>query len=157
MREDLENDLKWMQSAYRLAEKAAEMGEIPVGAVVVYEGAIIGEGHNSKERDSDPLAHAEMLALAAASRYRKAWRLSGCTLYVNLEPCGMCAGALVQSRVDRLVYGARDPKTGAVHSLYQMLSDQRLNHQVAVVEGVMAEQSQRLIKKFFAELRAQKS
>ncbi len=157
MRDVDDNDLKWMKVAIRLAEKAGSKGEIPVGAVVVYEGAIIGEGLNSKEGDLSPLAHAEMLAIAAAAKFRGAWRLSACSLYVNLEPCGMCAGAIVQSRIDRVVYGTRDAKTGAVNSLYQMLSDQRLNHQTEVVEGVMAAESQLLIKSFFAELRSKKS
>ena len=153
MRDMTETDLKWMKAAFALAEKAASLGEIPVGAVVVYDGAIIGEGFNSKETDHNPIGHAEMTALSAAAKFRGAWRLSGCTLYVNLEPCGMCAGALVQSRVDRVVYGTRDSKTGAVHSLYQMLSDTRLNHQVEIVEGVLAAESQALIKSFFANLR----
>ena len=156
MRDTSLEDLKWMEAAFCLAEKAGALGEIPVGAVVIYDGAIIGEGSNSKETDHNPLAHAEMTALAAASQARGAWRLSGCTLYVTLEPCGMCAGALIQSRIDRLVYGTRDSKTGAVHSLYQMLSDTRLNHQVEVVEGVLADRSQALLKKFFADLRKQR-
>ena len=156
MRETLESDLKWMAEALKLAANAGTAGEIPVGAVVVYDGAIIGEGSNLKENQKNPLAHAEMIAIEAAAKHQGAWRLSGCTLYVNLEPCGMCAGALIQSRIDRLVYGVRDPKTGAVHSLYQMLSDERLNHQIEVVEGVRAEESQALIKNFFLNLRAAK-
>ncbi len=156
MREFSLIDLEWMGRAFALAEKAGLAGEIPVGAVVVYDGAVIGEASNSKEADRDPLAHAELLALREASRVRDAWRLSGCTLYVTLEPCGMCAGALVQARVDRVVYATRDPKTGAVHSLYQMLSDERLNHQIEVLEGVMADESQALLKRFFTELRGKK-
>ena len=138
MREFSVVDLQFMSAAFALAERAGLAGEIPVGAVVVYDGVIIGKGSNSKETDQDP------------------WRLSACTLYVTLEPCGMCAGALVQARVDRVVYATRDPKTGAVHSLYQMLSDARLNHQIEVLEGVMAEESQALLKRFFAELREKK-
>ena len=156
MREFSVVDLQFMSAAFALAERAGLAGEIPVGAVVVYDGVIIGKGSNSKETDQDPLAHAELLALREASRERGAWRLSACTLYVTLEPCGMCAGALVQARVDRVVYATRDPKTGAVHSLYQMLSDARLNHQIEVLEGVMAEESQALLKRFFAELREKK-
>ncbi len=157
MRESEENDLKWMKAALSLAEKAAQLGEIPVGAIVVCNGAVVGEAYNLKEAQANPLAHAELIAIKQASERLKAWRLSGCTLYVTLEPCGMCAGALVQSRIERVVYGTRDPKTGAVHSLYQMLSDQRLNHQVEVTDGVLAEESQSLLKKFFAELRKKKA
>lgn len=154
MRDMREEDHKWMREAFKLAEKAASLGEIPVGAVVVYDGAIIGEGLNTKESEHNPLAHAEIKAIEQAAKFRKAWRLSGCSLYVNLEPCGMCAGAIIQSRMDRLVYGTRDPKTGAVHSLYEMLSDKRLNHQVEVHEGVLGLESQALIKDFFKKLRS---
>ncbi len=152
----VEVDQKWMGFVLDLAQKAAEAGEIPVGAVIVKDGQVIAQAHNLKESTQNPLAHAEILAIEQASQALKAWRLAGCTLYVNLEPCGMCAGAIIQSRVERVVYGVSDPKTGAVHSVYQMLSDSRLNHQVEVSEGVMAEESRALIQKFFSELREKK-
>jgi len=142
-----------MDRALELARAAADLGEVPVGAVAVKDGRIVGEGFNRRETDKDPLAHAEVLALRAAARSLDAWRLTGVTLYVTLEPCAMCAGALVQSRLTRLVYGTVDPKAGAVGSLYDIARDSRHNHRVEVVSGVRAEECAALLKTFFRALR----
>ena len=125
-----------MQEALRLAAEAAKLGEVPVGAVAVHAGQVVGRGFNRREIDRDAFAHAELLALAEAAKVLGAWRLSGVTLYVTLEPCAMCAGALVQGRVDRLVFGAMDPKAGAVGSLYDLVQEPRHNHRLAVTSGV---------------------
>ena len=146
-------DLEYMQLAIGEARAAAEEGEVPVGAVVVREGQVIGVGHNRREADQDPTAHAELLAVQQAAKRLGAWRLSGATLYVTLEPCAMCAGALVLARVDRVVFGARDPKAGAVVSLMQLLSDARLNHRPEVEEGLLGEECSELLKSFFKRLR----
>ncbi len=135
------------------ARKAEAQGDVPVGAVVVHEGRIIGRGHNRRELDRDPLAHAELLALKEAAATLGRWRLSGTTLYVTLEPCHMCAGALVNARVDRLVYGATDAKAGAVHSLSSLCSDERLNHRLDVTAGVRGEAAAAQLKAFFRSLR----
>jgi len=149
-------DEAFMAEALELARCAAQLGEVPVGAVTVYQGQIIGRGYNRREVDRDPLAHAELLAIAEARRALGAWRLSGVTLYVTLEPCAMCAGALVQSRVDRLVFGARDPKAGAVGSLYDLARDARHNHRLEVTSGVLEEACGGILKDFFRGLRSQK-
>jgi len=143
-----------MQEALRLAHEAGDRGEVPIGAVVVRAGEIIGKGRNRREELSDPTAHGEILALREAGAFLRTWRLDDCDLYVTLEPCVMCAGALVWSRIRRLVFGARDAKAGAVVSLYQVPTDGRLNHRVEVVEGIVAEQSAALLKRFFEGLRA---
>jgi len=148
------DDRQVMERALELAREAARLGEVPVGAVAVKDGAVVGEAFNRREVDRDPLAHAELLALGQAARRLGAWRLSGVTLYVTLEPCAMCAGALVQARVTRLVFGARDPKAGAVGSLYDLARDPRHNHRVEVTAGVLDEESGALLKDFFRELRA---
>ena len=142
-----------MRAALAEAEQALAHGDVPVGAVAVREGAIIGLGHNRKEVDADPTAHAEMIALQEAANTLGGWRLVGVTLYCTLEPCPMCAGAMVSARLPRLVYGAIDPKAGAAGSVVELLRDPRLNHQVAVTSGVLAEESQALIERFFAGLR----
>lgn len=146
-----------MPEALAEARRAAEIGEAPVGAVVVWgEGeaaAIIGRGHNRREIDGDPLAHAELLAIREAARRMGGWRLTGCTLYCTLEPCPMCAGALVNSRVERLVYGAADPKAGWCGTLGNLVQDPRLNHRLEVTAGVLAEESAALLRGFFASLR----
>src|SRR5688572_29859156 len=147
------DDRQGMERAMALAREAAKLGEVPVGAVAVEDGAVVGEAFNRRETDRDPLAHAELLALGQAARRLGAWRLTGVTLYVTLEPCAMCAGALVQARVSRLVFGARDPKAGAVGSLYDLARDARHNHRVEVTEGVMVEESGALLKDFFRALR----
>lgn len=145
-----------MRQALVEARAAAGRGEVPVGAVVVREGTIVGRGRNLRESTDDPLAHAELLAIAEAARAIGHWRLIGCTLYVTLEPCAMCAGALVNSRVERLVYGARDPKAGFVGSLGDLVRDPRLNHRLEVSEGVLAEECGKLLAGFFAGLRARR-
>jgi tRNA(adenine34) deaminase len=143
----------FMRAALEEAAKAQAIGDVPVGAVVVHEGRIVGRGHNRREADKDPLAHAELLAVAEASKNLDRWRMSGTTLYVTLEPCFMCAGALVNARVDRLVYGATDPKAGAVESLSAVCSDERLNHSVEVISGVLADECGDLLRAFFRALR----
>lgn len=135
------------------AGAAAAHGDIPVGAVVVREGEVVGHGHNRREVDQDPTAHAEVLALGAAARSLRSWRLDGCDLYVTLEPCVMCAGAAVLARIDRLVLGADDPKAGAVGALYDIPHDPRLNHRIEVVRGVLADDATRLLRDFFAARR----
>lgn len=142
-----------MKAALSLAERAAAEGEVPVGAVCVFEGRSVGEGKNARE-SGDPTAHAELLAIQGAARSLGRWRLTGVTLYATLEPCPMCAGALVNARVDRLVYGARDPKAGAVGTLYDIPRDARFNHRVDVTEGLLADECGAVLKSFFQKLRA---
>ena len=147
------DDRLWMQEALAEARRAAEIGEVPIGAVIVLRGEIIGRGHNRREIDRDPLAHAEILAIRQAARAVGGWRLGGCAMFVTLEPCAMCAGALVNSRIDRLVYGAADPKAGYCATLGNLVQDARLNHRLDVVAGVMEEESAALLRSFFAALR----
>jgi tRNA(Arg) A34 adenosine deaminase TadA len=144
-----------MTEALREAALAIPEDEVPVGCLVVHEGHVIGRAHNQRERLNDPTAHAEMIALTAAAEVLGRWRLSGCTVYVTLEPCAMCAGAMVLARVDRLVFGPRDPKTGACGSLYNIVRDGRLNHRIEVTEGVLAEKSATLLREFFQKMRIQ--
>ncbi|MEO1084671.1 MAG: tRNA adenosine(34) deaminase TadA [Acidobacteriota bacterium] len=138
------------------ARKALRHGDVPVGAVVVKDGEIVGRGHNRREVDGDPLAHAEILALADASSRQHGWRLEETTLYVTLEPCAMCTGALVNSRIKVLVFGAKDPKAGFCGSLDNLAQDERLNHRVEVRRGVLGEESADLLRSFFRELRRQR-
>ena len=139
-----------MRLALAVAERALPGGDVPIGAVVIdATGSVIGEGFNRREVDADPTAHAEVLALRAAARGAGQWRLEGCTLVVTLEPCTMCAGALVLARVDRVVFGAFDPKAGAVGSLWDVVRDPRLNHRPEVVAGVLAEECGRVLREFF--------
>ncbi|WP_420455395.1 tRNA adenosine(34) deaminase TadA [Rubrivirga sp.] len=145
----LDPDRRWMRLALMEAERAFEAGEVPVGAVVVKGGQVVGRGHNQVERLADPTAHAEMLAVSAACQTLGTKVLGGCTLYVTLEPCPMCAGALVWARIDRLVFGALDEKAGAVSTLYDIPGDRRLNHQIETVSGVEAEASADLLRTFF--------
>ena len=147
-------DADFMAVALELAATAACLGEVPVGAIAVKDGQIIGRGYNRREIDRDPFSHAEFNAMREAAQAVGAWRLSGVTIYVTLEPCAMCAGALVQSRVSRLVFGAMDPKAGAVGSLYNLAVDPRHNHRVEVTGGVMSEACSQALKIFFANLRA---
>jgi len=142
-----------MQEALAEARTAAAEGEIPVGAVVVWQDRIIGRGRNRREALHDPTAHAEILALREAGRERGGWRLSGATLYCTLEPCAMCAGALVNARVHTLVFGVRDPKTGAAGSVYDLVRSPWLNHRLRVVSGVLADEVQALMRTFFDTLR----
>lgn len=146
-------DRDWMREAIGEAERAAALGEVPIGAVIVQGGEVVGRGYNRREIDRDPLAHAELMAIREAARRIGGWRLVGCTLYVTLEPCAMCAGALVNSRVERLVFGAPDPKAGFCGSLGDLVTDPRLNHRMAVTGGVLAEECGRLLRGFFQELR----
>jgi tRNA(adenine34) deaminase len=150
-------DVGFMKQALELANEAARLGEVPVGALAVKDGQIIGRGYNRREIDRDPFSHAEFLAMKEAAQTLGVWRLTGVTLYVTLEPCSMCAGALVQSRVTRLVFGAMDPKAGAVGSLYNVAQDARLNHRVDVTSGVVGEACSQTLKIFFAGLRARRS
>ena len=148
-------DEHWMQEALAAARRAAAIGEVPVGAVVVRDGRVIGRGYNRRETDRDPLAHAEMEAIRQAAAAVGGWRLVGCTMYVTLEPCAMCAGALVLSRIERLVYGASDPKAGWCGSLGDLVRDPRLNHRLEVERGVLEAECSRLLRDFFATLRRQ--
>ena len=144
-----------MRMALREAEQAAREGEVPCGAVIVLDGEVIGKAHNQTECLNDPTAHAEILAIRQAARAVGNWRLVGCTIYVTLEPCAMCAGALVNSRVDRLVFGTRDPKAGFCGSLGDLVTDERLNHRLDVTEGVLAKECAGLLRGFFATLRSE--
>ncbi len=148
-----EIDRRFMQQALELARRALESEDVPVGALVVHKGRVIGRGYNQREKLQDPTAHAEMIALTAAADYLKHWRLDECTLYVTLEPCVMCAGALVQARVRRLVYGAADAKAGACGSLFRITEDHRLNHQVETVGGVLAAEAAEVLRDFFRRRR----
>lgn len=145
----------WMRLALDQARLAYEQGEVPVGAVIVLGESIIGEGHNQREALNDPTAHAEMIAITQAAESIGSWRLLDCTLYVTLEPCPMCAGAIVQARLPRVIYGTPDPKAGACHTLYQITSDTRLNHSAVSIGGVLQVDCSRILQEFFAEQRAQ--
>lgn len=151
------DDSTFMQHALEQARVAGELGEVPVGAVVVMRGEVIAAAHNRREIDASPSAHAEFLALTEAARALGRWRLSDCTVYVTLEPCVMCAGLMHQARIARCVYGAADPKAGALGSLYNVHEDTRLNHTFAAEAGVCAEESAQLLSNFFAELRKRSS
>jgi tRNA(adenine34) deaminase len=142
-----------MRQALALAREAMSLGEVPVGAVVVKAGRVVAQAYNLRETLNDPTAHAERLALTLAGRAVGTWRLDGCTLYVTLEPCAMCAGAIVLSRVDRVVYGASDPKAGACESLYRLASDPRLNHRAALTAGLLSEECGALLTEFFRSRR----
>ncbi len=142
-----------MRLALAAAKHAASRGDVPVGAVALHDGVVLGVAGNARERDRDPTAHAELLALREAARQAKRWRLEEVTLVVTLEPCPMCAGALVAARVGRLVYGATDPKAGAVGSLYNLCADPRLNHEVEVRAGVLADECAAVLQEFFAARR----
>lgn len=157
MQSDTDIDVSFMKQALMLANEAARLGEVPVGALAVKDGLVIGRGFNRREIDRDPFSHAEFNAMREAAVAIGAWRLTGVTVYVTLEPCAMCAGALVQSRVSRLVFGASDPKAGAVGSLYDLAREPRHNHRVDVTSGVMAEACGQALKDFFAGLRARRN
>ena len=150
----IDPDRAGMMEAIRQAQAAAAEDEVPVGAVIVRDGKILAQAHNGREQLRDPTAHAEMLAITQAASSLADWRLEGCTLYVTLEPCPMCAGAIVLARIPRVVFGATDPKAGAVRSLYRLLDDPRLNHRCEIVEGVMAQECGALLTEFFAAKRA---
>jgi len=142
---------EWMSQAVALARDAAALDEVPIGCVIVHEpsGQIIGRGFNRRESDNDPTAHAEIIAMREAGRALGHWRLLECALVVTLEPCPMCAGAIVNARIPKLIYGCDDPKAGAVRTLYSICEDQRLNHRVEVVAGVMAEECAQVLRDFF--------
>jgi tRNA(adenine34) deaminase len=142
-----------MKLALADARQAAEEEEVPIGAVIVHGQRVIARAHNQREQLRDPTAHAEMIAITQAAQSLGSWRLEGCTLYVTLEPCPMCAGAIVQARIPTVVYGATDPKAGAVQTLYQLLSDARLNHRCQVVSGVLQEECSGVLSRFFQEQR----
>ena len=144
---------RWMEQAIRLAERAYEEEEVPVGALVVKDGVVVGKGYNQVERLSDPTAHAEILAITAAANTLEDKRLEGCTLYVTLEPCPMCAGAIMLARIPTLVFGAFDPKAGACGTLYNIAEDKRLNHKVHVVSGVLDDKCSELLRAFFGAVR----
>lgn len=149
----VEQQHAWMSRALELAEHAATLGEVPVGAVVAFEGQLIAEGYNVRERDADPLGHAEIVAIRSAARALDRWRLWGCTLVVTLEPCPMCAGAIVNARVDGVVFGARDPRAGAAGSAIDLLDHPSLNHRPWRTEGIAAAESSALLRAFFRSRR----
>ena len=146
-------DAGFMRLALAQARRAAELGEVPIGAVVVHGGEVVAQAYNRRELDHDPSGHAEFAALVRASELLDRWRLTGCTVYVTLEPCLMCAGLMVNARIDRCVYGAPDPKGGALGTLYDVSHDARLNHEFAVTPGVLGEECAAVLRDFFADLR----
>lgn len=150
------DDQRYMRIALEQAAAAAAADEAPVGAVIVAEGRVLAAARNEREALRDPTAHAEMIAITQAASALQSWRLENCTLYVTLEPCPMCAGAIVLARIPRVVFGALDPKGGAVRSLYRLLEDARLNHRVEVVEGVLSEPCGLVLSEFFREKRRQR-
>jgi len=152
----LAEDEVFMRMALEEARAAAEEAEVPIGAVVVCDGEVVARAHNRREGDHDPSAHAEFSALVAASHALERWRLTGCTVYVTLEPCLMCAGLMVNARVDRCVYGAPDPKGGALGTLYDVSHDERLNHEFEVTSGVLAEECANELRSFFRARRAKR-
>jgi tRNA(adenine34) deaminase len=150
------DDAGWMREALGEADVAASLGEVPIGCVIVdANGDELARGHNLRETENDPSAHAEIVAIRTAAKKLASWRLEGCTLYVTLEPCPMCAGALVNARMKRVVWGCDDPKAGAVTTMFGIGTDQRLNHRFAIEKGVLAEECADRLKRFFAALRAQ--
>ena len=148
------NDIDFMQQALLEAESALAKREVPIGAVLVHEGQVIGRGHNLRETSNDPTTDAEMVAIRQAAEVLDSWRLLDTTLYVTLEPCVMCMGAIILARIPRVVYACRDPRAGAVGSIYDFSSDRRFNHAVEVTEGILVDECSSLLKNFFKELRA---
>jgi tRNA(adenine34) deaminase len=149
-------DEMFMREALTSARSAQELGEVPIGAVLVHDGEIIGRGYNLRETSQDPTTHAEMIVIKQAAAWLGSWRLLDCTLYVTLEPCVMCMGAIILARIPRLVYGCRDPRVGAAGSIYNFSSDEHFNHRVATTEGVLSGECSTLLSQFFQELRATK-
>ncbi|MYF99489.1 nucleoside deaminase [Candidatus Poribacteria bacterium] len=149
----LDSDILWMEQALELARQASDKGEVPVGAIIVKDNACIAAAHNLREFSGNPIAHAEVLAIQEAAQKFGNWRLTDTVLYTTLEPCPMCAGAIVLSRIPKVVYATTDPKAGAAGTLYNILQDERLNHQVELVSGVCAEESRDLLKSYFKNLR----
>ncbi len=154
--EQAELDEKFMREALAEAKLAEDLGEVPIGAVIVYQGEIIGRGHNLRETSNDPTTHAEMIAIRQAAEKLGSWRLLDCTLYVTLEPCVMCMGAIILGRIPYLVYGCRDPRVGAVGSIYNLADDERFNHQPQVREGILQQECSFQLSDFFRRLREQK-
>jgi tRNA(adenine34) deaminase len=152
--EEEKQDIKYMRAAIAQAKKAYDLGEVPIGCVIVYEGKIIGRGYNRRNTDKTPLAHAEITAIKKAGKYMKDWRLEGCKLYVTLEPCQMCSGAIVQARIPEVIMAAENPKAGCAGSVMDILNNPEFNHQVKVKKGVLGEECSALLKEFFVELRA---
>jgi tRNA(adenine34) deaminase len=150
---DIKQDQRFMRIAIEQAKIAQENGDVPIGAVIVKNRQIIAKAYNQREQLQDPTAHAEIIALTQAAAALESWHLNGCTIYVTLEPCPMCAGALVLARIDRLVYGCDDPKTGAVKSLYNITTDQRLNHQLEITNSVLADECSAILSDFFKRKR----
>lgn len=146
-------DEMFMNVALEEAQKAAHLGEVPIGAILVHKDKIIAHGHNQKEQEQDPIRHAEIIAIQEAARHLKSWRLIDTVLYVTLEPCLMCAGAILQARIPRLVFGASDLKAGACGSLYAIHQDTRLNHQIDITQGIQEEACQKILELFFQQLR----
>ena len=151
-----EDTIKYMKEAIRQAKKAYALGEVPIGCVIVYEGKIIGRGYNRRMTEKNPLAHAEMIAIRKASRRLGDWRLEGCQMYVTLEPCQMCAGAIVQARMDKVVIGCMNPKAGCAGSVLDLLREEAFNHQAEVETGVLEKECSEMMKAFFKELREKK-
>ncbi|MDY3122454.1 tRNA adenosine(34) deaminase TadA [Suipraeoptans intestinalis] len=151
-----EDTVKYMKEAIRQAKKAYALGEVPIGCVIVYEGKIIGRGYNRRTTEKNPLAHAEMIAIRKASRRLGDWRLEGCQMYVTLEPCQMCAGAIVQARMDKVVIGCMNPKAGCAGSVLDLLREEAFNHQAEVETGVLEKECSEMMKAFFKELREKK-
>ncbi|CAM3115721.1 tRNA adenosine(34) deaminase TadA [Paenibacillus sediminis] len=143
----------WMREAIREAEKAQSIGEVPIGAIIVKDNEVIGRGHNLRETTHDATAHAELIAIKDASKHLSAWRLLDCRLYVTLEPCPMCAGAIVQSRIPQIVYGTTDPKAGCAGTLMNLLQEPRFNHRTEIISGILQEECSSLLTEFFRKLR----
>ncbi|HLR73456.1 MAG TPA: tRNA adenosine(34) deaminase TadA [Pseudogracilibacillus sp.] len=152
----MKHDEYFMTLALQEAEKALEIGEVPIGAVVVYNNEVIASGYNLRETSQTTLSHAELIAINEANKKVGSWRLENCTLYVTLEPCAMCAGAIVQSRIPRVVYGASDPKSGCAGTLMNLLEEKRFNHQVEVERGILEVESSSMLRAFFKQLRRKK-
>ena len=152
-----QTDQQFMKAAIEQAKIAEENGDVPIGAVIVYKNQIIAKAYNQRQQLNDPTAHAEIIALTQAAAFVQNWRLNGCAMYVTLEPCPMCAGALVLARLDRLVYGCDDPKSGACGSIYNIVADERLNHRLQVTAGVLAEDCGAQLQSFFQKRRNEKT
>ena len=152
-----QTDQQFMKAAIEQAKIAEENGDVPIGAVIVYKNQIIAKAYNQRQQLNDPTAHAEIIALTQAAAFVQNWRLNGCAIYVTLEPCPMCAGALVLARLDRLVYGCDDPKSGACGSIYNIVADERLNHRLQVTAGVLAEECGAQLQSFFQQRRNEKT
>ena len=149
-------DVLFMREALGAAHCAQELGEVPIGAVIVHEGKVVGQGYNLRETSQDPTTHAEIIAIRQAAAALGSWRLLDCTLYVTLEPCVMCMGAMILARIPRLVFGCRDPRVGAAGSIYNFPLDDRFNHRVLTTEGVLEKECSALLSRFFQNLRAEK-